>query len=131
MFTLWEKLGKEGGVRFAFVSALNFGVGYLIFSLLWVTFHSVLNYFLISFFSTLLASVWSYQTQNRFTLKRSTLKSLVSWQYLILQVLGLVLGALVVPAITQTTNLNLLIVQLAWSFVFSLIGLLVLFVYSR
>jgi hypothetical protein len=131
MFTLWAKLGKEHVFRFTFVSALNFGVGFFVFSLLWITFQTVLSYFLIALLSTLLASVWSYQTQNRFTFKRKTLASLVSWQYLILQTSGLVLSSMMVPTITQTTNLNLLLVQLVWSLFFSIIGLCVLSSYSR
>lgn len=131
MLKLLGNLGKENLFRFTLVSALNFGVGFLIFSLLWITFYSVLSYFVIALLSTLLASVWSYQTQNRFILKRNNLNSIVSWQYLILQTSGLLLSTLCVPAITQTTNLNLLIVQLVWSFVFSIAGLLVISVYSR
>jgi hypothetical protein len=131
MLKLLGSLGKWNLFSFTLVSALNFFVGFLIFSLLWFAFHTELNYFVIALLSTLLASVWSYQTQNRFILKRKTLKSLVSWQYLILQTSGLLLSAIAVPTITQTTNLNLLLVQLAWSFVFSIFGLLVVFVYSR
>ena len=124
-------LTKENLFRFTLVAALNFGVGFLIFSILWVAFHTALNYFVIASLSTLLASVWSYQTQNRFLLKRNTLKSLISWQYLILQLSGLLLSSIAVPLITQTTGLNLLLVQLAWSFVFSVIGLWVVSNYSR
>ena len=131
MLKLLGNLGKENLFRFTLVSALNFGVGFLIFSLLWIPFYSVLSYFVIALLSTLLASVWSYQTQNRFILKRNNLNSVVSWQYLVLQTSGLLLSTLCVPAITQTTNLNLLIVQLVWSFVFSIAGLLVISVYSR
>jgi hypothetical protein len=131
MLKLLGNLGKKNLFSFTLVSALNFWVGFLIFSLLWIAFHAELHYFVIALLSTLLASVWSYQTQNRFLLKRKTLKSLISWQYLVLQTSGLLLSAIAVPTITQATNLNLLLVQLAWSFVFSILGLLVVFVYSR
>jgi len=124
-------LSKENLFRFTLVAALNFGVGFLIFSILWVTFHTVVNYFVIALVATLLASVWSYQTQNRFLLKRNILKSIISWQYLILQLSGLLLSSIAVPLITQTKSLNLLLVQLAWSFVFSVIGLWVVSIYSK
>jgi hypothetical protein len=131
MLKLLGNLDKKNLFSFTLVSALNFCVGFLIFSLLWFAFQTELHYFVIALLSTLLASVWSYQTQNRFLLKRKTLKSLISWQYLLLQTSGLLLSTIAVPAITQATNLNLLLIQLAWSFVFSILGLLVVFVYSR
>jgi uncharacterized membrane protein YiaA len=127
----WVKLFNRGSsLKFIAVSGINFLVGFLIFSLTWLTLNQHLNYFSVAIIATVLASIWSFQTHNRITLERTLIKNFVSTQYLTFQVAALLLSTLIVPKIAISLDLNLLFVQLFWSFVLSLLGLLVLANYS-
>lgn len=128
----WFKLTSRGSsLRFITVSGVNFLVGFLIFSLTWLMLNQYLNYFSVAIIATVLASIWSFQTHNRITLERNSIKMFVSAQYLTFQVVALLLSSLIVPKIAISMDLNLLFVQLFWSLVLSLFGLLVLISFSN
>jgi hypothetical protein len=55
---------------------------------------------------------------------------LVSAQYMFFQIVALLLSSMIVPRAATLMDLNLLVVQLLWSFVLSLIGLLILVKFS-
>jgi hypothetical protein len=127
----WVKLITRGSsLKFIAVSGINFLVGFLIFSLTWLVLNQYLNYFSIAIIATVLASIWSFQTHNRITLERTSIKNFVSAQYLTFQVVALLLSTLIVPKIAISMDVNLLIVQLFWSLVLSLLGLFVLVNFS-
>ena len=127
----WVNLIKRGSsLKFIAVSGINFLVGFLIFSLTWLALSQYANYLSIAVFATVLASLWSFQTHNRITLKRSSIKNFVSIQYVSFQVGALFLSSAIVPKVATSMDLNLLVVQLFWSLVLSLLGLIVLVKYS-
>jgi hypothetical protein len=127
----WVKLITRGSsLKFIAVSGINFLVGFLIFSLTWLVLNQYLNYFSIAIIATVLASIWSFQTHNRITLERTSIKNFVSAQYLTFQVVALLLSTLIVPKIAISMDVNLLIVQLFWSLVLSLLSLFVLVNFS-
>jgi len=68
---------SKGRVPFKFlaVSVVNFSVGFMIFSLTWLTLSDHLSYLLIAIISTFFAAVWSFQTHNRITLERRSIKT--------------------------------------------------------
>ncbi len=118
-------------IRFGLVSALNFIAGYLVFVTLWFAMQEFANYLIIASVSTILSSILSYQSQNRFTLNRNSLQKIVSLPYLGYQAFGLFLASVTIPFLADKTDLNLLIIQFAWSLIFSLLGLVILKRYSK
>jgi hypothetical protein len=128
---MWTNLIQRGSsLKFIVVSGINFLVGFLIFSLTWLALNQSTNYLSIAVIATVLASIWSFQTHNRITLERTSIKNFVSAQYMSFQVVALLLSSAIVPKTATLMDLNLLVVQLFWSLVLSLIGLLVLVKYS-
>jgi putative flippase GtrA len=127
---MWADLIQRGSsLKFISVSGINFLVGFLIFSLTWLALNQYTNYLFMAVIATLLASIWSYQTHNRITLERTSIKNFVSTQYMSFQVVALLLSSMIVPKAATLMDLNLLVVQLLWSLVLSLIGLLILVKY--
>jgi hypothetical protein len=118
-------------LKFVVISGINFVVGYVIFSLAWLSLKNYLSYLPIATFATILSAVWSFQSHNRVTLQRKSIKSFVSIQYLLFQLIGLLIGTLCVPEIADSLNTNLLFVQLFWTLFLSLIGLVILVKYSE
>jgi hypothetical protein len=128
---IWANLIYRGtSLKFIAVSGINFLVGFLIFSLTWLALNQYTSYLSIAVIATVVASVWSFQTHNRITLERTSIKNFVSAQYMSFQVVALLLSSAIVPKTATLMDLNLLVVQLFWSLVLSLIGLLVLVKYS-
>jgi uncharacterized membrane protein YiaA len=127
----WIELSnRRSSLKFIAVSGINFLVGFLIFSLTWLALNQYLNYFSIAIIATVLASIWSFQTHNRITLERTSIKNFISTHYLTFQIAALLLSSLIVPKVAITMQLNLLFVQLFWSLILSLLGLLVLVNFS-
>jgi hypothetical protein len=127
----WIELSnRRSSLKFIAVSGINFLVGFLIFSLTWLALNPYLNYFSIAIIATVLASIWSFQTHNRITLERTSIKNFISTHYLTFQIAALLLSSLIVPKVAITMQLNLLLVQLFWSLILSLLGLLVLVNFS-
>lgn len=124
-------MNEKVSLKFISVSAVNFLVGYLIFCIAWLAFKAHLDYLPIATVSTVFSAIWSFQTHNRITLNRKRLKSLISPQYLSLQVSALLLSSLAVPFFASYLGINLLIIQFSWAVVLSLIGLVVLVNYSN
>ena len=128
---MWANLiYRRTSLKFIVVSGINFLVGFLIFSLTWLALNQYTNYLSIAVIATVIASIWSFQTHNRITLERTSIKNFVSAQYMSFQVVALLLSSAIVPKAATLMDLNLLVVQLFWSLVLSLIGLLVLVKYS-
>jgi hypothetical protein len=128
---MWTNLIQRGSsLKFIAVSGINFLVGFLIFSLTWLALNQYTNYLSIAVIATILASIWSFQTHNRITLERTSIKNLVSAQYMFFQIVALLLSSMIVPRAATLMDLNLLVVQLLWSLVLSLIGLLILVKFS-
>jgi hypothetical protein len=128
---IWANLIYRGtSLKFIAVSGINFLVGFLIFSLTWLALNQYTSYLSIAVIATVIASIWSFQTHNRITLERTSIKNFVSKQYMSFQVVALLLSSAIVPKTATLMDLNLLVVQLFWSLVLSLIGLLVLVKYS-
>ena len=121
---------RVSSLKFMAVSGFNFLVGYLIFSLVWLGLNQYVNYLFIAGIATVFASIWSFQTHNRITLERTSFKSFVSAQYMSFQVVALFLSSVIVPKAATSMDLNLLVVQLFWSLLLSLFGLVVLVNYS-
>jgi putative flippase GtrA len=118
-------------LKFIAVSAMNFLVGYLIFFLIWLALQDHLGYLPIATLATSLAAIWSFQSHNRVTLNRRSVKSFVSLQYLSFQIIALVLSSITVPMASEFLEVNLLIIQLFWAFFLSVLGLIVLINYSN
>jgi len=118
-------------LKFVVISGVNFVVGYAIFSLAWLSLKNYLSYLPIATLATTLSAVWSFQSHNRVTLQRKSIKSFVSIQYLLFQLIALFISSLCVPEIADSLNINLLFVQLFWTLFLSLIGLVVLAKYSE
>ena len=128
---MWTNLIQRGSsLKFIAVSGINFLVGFLIFSLTWLALNQSTNYLSIAVIATVLASIWSFQTHNRITLERTSIKNFVSAQYMSFQIVALLLSSMIVPKAATLMHLNLLVVQLLWSLVLSLIGLLILVKFS-
>lgn len=117
-------------LKFVVISGANFLIGYAIFSLAWLSLKNYLSYLPIAALATTLSAVWSFQSHNRVTLQRKSRKSFVSIQYLLFQLIALLISSLCVPEIADVLNVNLLFVQLFWTLFLSLIGLVVLVKYS-
>jgi putative flippase GtrA len=124
-------MSQKISFKFVTVSAVNFLVGYLIFCITWLAFKAHLDYLPIATISTVFSAIWSFQTHNRITLNRRRLKSLISPEYLSLQVIALLLSSLAVPFFASYLGINLLIIQFFWVVALSLIGLVVLVKYSN
>jgi hypothetical protein len=118
-------------LKFVVISGVNFVVGYAIFSLAWLSLENYLSYLPIATLATTLSAVWSFQSHNRVTLQRKSIKSFVSIQYLLFQLIALLISSLCVPEIADNLKINLLFVQLFWTLFLSLIGLVVLVKYSE
>lgn len=118
-------------LKFAIISGVNFVVGYAIFSLAWLSLKNYLSYLPIATLATTLSAVWSFQSHNRVTLQRKSIKSFVSIQYLLFQLIALLISSLCVPEIADNLKINLLFVQLFWTLFLSLIGLVILVKYSE
>jgi putative flippase GtrA len=127
----WIELSnRRSSLKFIAVSGINFLVGFLIFSLTWLALNQYTSYLSIAVIATVVASVWSFQTHNRITLERTSIKNFVSAQNMSFQIVALLLSSMIVPKAATLMHLNLLVVQLLWSLVLSLIGLLILVKFS-
>lgn len=116
-------------LKFVVISGVNFVVGYAIFSLTWLSLRNYLSYLPIATLATTLSAVWSFQSHNRVTLQRKSMESFVSIQYLLFQLIALLISSLCVPEMADNLKINLLFVQLFWTLFLSLIGLVVLVKY--
>jgi putative flippase GtrA len=122
---------KKITLKFVVVSGINFLVGYVTFSLAWLSLKNYLSYLPIATLATALSAVWSFQSHNRITLERKSIKNFISIQYLLFQLVALLVSSLCVPVVAEYMEVNLLLVQLFWTIFLSLIGLVVLVRYSN
>jgi hypothetical protein len=113
------------GFRLFVVSAVNYFFGNVLFAILWRTFGSYLEYWKIAITCTVIASIFSFQTQSRYLLRIET-RSFFNPRYTIFQLIGLLIAIGVVPAMSLYFKLDIILVQFAWSAFFSLVSLLVL-----
>ena len=125
------RINEQVSIKFIAVSVMNFLVGYLVFSLTWLALQSYLNYLQIAIIATSFAAVWSFQSHNRITLNRQSIKSFVSPQYLFFQITGLLLSSIFVPMVAEVLVINLLVIQFFWTVLLSLLGLIVIIRYSN
>ena len=125
---LWR---KKITLKFVVVSGINFLVGYVTFSLAWLSLKNYLSYLPIATLATALSAVWSFQSHNRITLERKSIKNFISIQYLLFQLVALLISSLCVPVVADDMEMNLLLIQLFWTLFLSLIGLVVLVRYSN
>ena len=125
------RVNEKVSIKFLAVSVMNFLVGYLVFSLTWLALQSYLNYLQIAIIATSFAAVWSFQSHNRITLNRQSIKSFVSSQYLLFQITGLLLSSIFVPMVAEVLVINLLVIQFFWTVILSLLGLIVLIRFSK
>jgi Na+-transporting methylmalonyl-CoA/oxaloacetate decarboxylase beta subunit len=112
--------------RFLSVSILNYLAGNLFFSALWLVFGDILAFWLIVIISTLLASIFSYQTHRRISLRTQKIRKVVDFKYLIFQFINLILGILLIPQLAQFFGVNFIFTYFLWSGFASLIILLIL-----
>lgn len=117
---------SEFGFRFLSVSILNYLVGNLFFSILWIALEKIFAFWQIVIVSTLLASIFSYQTHRRISLRTRKIGKVVDFKYLIFQFLNLILGILLIPELAQIFQISFIIVYFLWSGFASLIILLIL-----
>ena len=125
------RVGENLSIKFIAVSVMNFVVGYLLFSLTWLALQSYLSYLQIAILATSFAAVWSFQSHNRITLNRQSIKSFVSPQYLLFQITTLLLSSILVPMVSVVLAMNLLVIQFFWTILVSLLGLIVIIRYSK
>jgi len=125
------RISENLSIKFIAVSVMNFVVGYLLFSLTWLALQSYLNYLQIAILATSFAAVWSFQSHNRITLNRQSIKSFVSPQYLLFQISTLLLSSILVPMVSEVLEMNLLVIQFFWTVLLSLLGLIVIIRYSK
>jgi hypothetical protein len=116
----------EFGFRFLSVSILNYLAGNLFFSTLWLVFDNTLAFWLIVVISTLLASIFSYQTHRRISLRTQKIKKIVDFKYLIFQFINLFLGILLIPQLAQFFGVNIVLAYFLWTGFASLIILMIL-----
>lgn len=116
----------EFGFRFLSVSILNYLAGNLFFSNLWLAFGNILAFWLIVVILTVLASIFSYQTHSRISLKKQKIRKLVDFNYLIFQFISLILGILLIPQLAQFFGVNFIFMYFLWSGFASLVILLIL-----
>jgi len=116
----------EFGFRFLSVSILNYLAGNLFFSTLWLVFDNTLAFWLIVVISTLLASIFSYQTHRRISLRTQKIKKIVYFKYLIFQFINLFLGILLIPQLAQFFGVNIVLAYFLWTGFASLIILMIL-----
>jgi len=116
----------EFGFRFLSVSILNYLVGNFFFSILWIALKNIFTFWQIVIVATLLASIFSYQTHRRISLRTQNLRKVVDFKYLIFQFLNLILGILLIPKLAQFFEISLILVYFLWSGFASLIILLIL-----
>lgn len=131
LVNLKMKVNEKGSIKFIAVSVINFMVGYLVFSLAWLALQSYLNYLQIAILATSFAAVWSFQSHNRITLNRQSMKSFLSPQYLLFQISALLLSSILVPIVSEFLVINLLVIQFFWTVLLSLFGLIVIIRYSK
>ena len=125
------RVNEKLSIKFITVSVMNFVVGYLLFSLIWLALHSYLNYLQIAILATSFAAVWSFQSHNRITLNRQSIKSFVSPQYLFFQITTLLLSSILVPMVSEVLVIDLLVIQFFWTVLLSPLGLFVIIRYSK
>ena len=116
----------EFGFRFLSVSILNYLAGDLFFSTLWLIFGNILAFWLIVVISTLLASIFSYQTHRRISLKTQRIRKIVDFKYLFFQFLNLTLGIFMIPRLAEFFEVNFIVMYFLWSGFASLVILLIL-----
>lgn len=116
----------EFGIRFLSVSILNYLVGNLFFSILWIALEKIFAFWQIVIVSTLLASIFSYQTHRRISLRTRKIGKVMDFKYLIFQFLNLILGILLIPELAQIFQISFIIVYFLWSGFAFLIILLIL-----
>ena len=116
----------EFGFRFLSVSILNYLAGNLFFSNLWLAFGNILAFWLIVVISTLLASIFSYQTHRRISLRAQKIRKIVDFKYLIFQFINLFLGILLIPQLAQFFGVNIIFAYFLWTGFASLIILMIL-----
>ena len=114
------------GFRFFSVSILNYLAGNLFFSTLWLVFDDTLAFWLIVVISTFLASIFSYQTHRRISLKTQKIRKFVDFKYLIFQFISLILGILLIPQLAQFFGVNIIFAYFLWTGFASLIILMIL-----
>ena len=112
--------------RFLSVSILNYLAGNLFFSTLWLVFGDILAFWLIVIISTLLASIFSYQTHRRISFRTQKIRKVVDFKYLIFQFINLFLGILLIPQLAQFFGVNIILVYFLWTGFASLIILMIL-----
>ena len=114
------------GIRIVIVSTINYLFGNTLFAFVWYFSQSFLKYSVVASLSTVLAAIFSYQTQSRYIFGRKTLKSFINMYYVSFQLLGLFLGILLVPLLALNLRVSIVVVQFCWSALFSLITLTIL-----
>ena len=128
---MWFLKRNKMTLKFVVISGVNFLFGYVTFSLAWLGLNKYLSYLPIATLATAISAVWSFQTHNRITLDKKSIKNFISVQYLLFQLMGLLISSLCVPVIADYMEINLLLIQLFWTLFLSLIGLAVLVRYSN
>ena len=113
------------GIRLFVVSAVNYFFGNVLFAILWRSFDGYSEYWHIAIICTVVASIFSFQTQSRYLLRIET-RSFFNPRYTTFQLIGLLIAIATVPAVSIYFKLDIVLVQFAWSAFFSLVSLLVL-----
>jgi hypothetical protein len=132
------KLNGQGGFksslfsfRFVLISLLNFTFGYSAFTVLWLWGNSFFSYWQIACASTLFSSIFSFQSQSRFVLRKRESIVLVKPSYIFLQFVGLVINIVVVPLLSDSYEINILLAQFFWSSFFSVFIFFTLFLHKK
>ena len=112
--------------RMFLVSGINYLFGNSVFALLWGIFKLKFQYWEIATLSTILAAIFSYQTQSRFILKNENLNSFVNSRFVGFQLLGLALSILMVPLLASSLRINIVFSNFIWSAFFSILSLVLL-----
>jgi hypothetical protein len=117
--------------RFILISLLNFTFGYSAFAVLWLLGNSFFTYWQIACLSTLFSSIFSFQSQSRFVLRKKGSLVLVQPSYIFLQFFSLVINIVVVPFLSDFYKINILLAQFFWSSFFSVCIFFTLFLNKK
>ena len=124
---LIEILQVFASFRFICVSALNYLFGNMIFAICWTFSGTNFEYPAVATASTLIAAVFSYQTQARLIVKSVRVRKIINPFYLSIQLISLGLSFISVPFLANQTSLGYISAQFLWSAVTSFISICLIY----
>ena len=119
---LVRTLLKDQRVRFLIVGVTNTGVGFLLYSALWLTLGHVITYFGALYGSYALASILAFFLYRRFVFHVTGNGWIMFLRFQSVYIVSLVVNTLALPLLVEVVQLNPLVAQFAITFVTTLIS---------